>query len=115
MLFQFVVAIVGALVIAQLFAQIGARAVLGPCLLLWTLLFTLGLINDRRPYAVRAEVLRLVLIVPATAVFVPIDVGGLGTVEFWPLATAYSGASLAVLFLAHQFENVSIKKSIKYN
>ena len=39
----------------------------------------------------------------------------LGTVEFWPLATAYSGVSLAVLFLAHQFENVSIKKSIKYN
>ena len=114
-LLQFAVAIIGALVIAQIFVQLGARAVFGPCLLLWTLLYALGLINEGRPYAVRFELLRLMLIVPATAFLLPLDAGGLGAVEYWPLATAYSGVSLAVLFLAHQFENFSIKKPIKYN
>jgi hypothetical protein len=33
--------------------------------LLWTQLWTIGLINEGRPYAVRAELTRLLIVVPA--------------------------------------------------
>jgi sterol desaturase/sphingolipid hydroxylase (fatty acid hydroxylase superfamily) len=62
---QFGVAIALALGIAVLFAASGARAVLLPCVLLWALLYTLGLLNEARPYALRIELARVLMIVPA--------------------------------------------------
>jgi alkylglycerol monooxygenase len=61
---QFGVVILGALLIAEAFATIGAQVIFVPCVLLWTQLYTLGLLNDDRPYAVRFELLRLIVIVP---------------------------------------------------
>jgi sterol desaturase/sphingolipid hydroxylase (fatty acid hydroxylase superfamily) len=62
---QFVVAIIVTLAIARMFAVVGAQAVVIPCVLLWTQLWTIGLINEGRPYAVRAELTRLLIVVPA--------------------------------------------------
>ncbi len=61
---QFVVVVALALSIAEGFASKGANAVLVPCLLLWAQLYTLGLLNENRPYAVNFELLRLVVITP---------------------------------------------------
>ena len=48
---QFVVAIVGALLISELYLRRGATAVLIPCVALWLQLYTIGLLNEGRPYA----------------------------------------------------------------
>jgi hypothetical protein len=61
---QFIVVLALALFIAEVFAKNGALAILVPCLLLWSILYTLGLLNEGRPYAVRFELLRLVVVVP---------------------------------------------------
>ena len=47
-----------------MFATHGAQVVLVPCLLLWASLYTLGLLNEGRPYAARFEFVRLFLIIP---------------------------------------------------
>jgi sterol desaturase/sphingolipid hydroxylase (fatty acid hydroxylase superfamily) len=95
---QFAVAVVATLGIAALFATAGAMAVLLPCVLLWALLYTLGLLNEGRPYAVRFELARVLVIVPG---------GVLGTALtgqppvpsawLWVGAAAYLAASLAGL------------------
>jgi len=61
---QFVVVTLLALMIARAFAANGANVVLVPCLLLWMQLYTLGLLNEDRPFAVRFELFRLVIVVP---------------------------------------------------
>jgi sterol desaturase/sphingolipid hydroxylase (fatty acid hydroxylase superfamily) len=61
---QFLVVVATALLIAEVFATQGAQVVLVPCLLLWANLYTLGLLNEGRPYAARFELIRLFLIVP---------------------------------------------------
>lgn len=61
---QFLVVVATALSIAEVFATHGAQVVLVPCLLLWANLYTLGLLNEGRPYAARFELVRLCLIVP---------------------------------------------------
>ncbi|HSM30090.1 MAG TPA: hypothetical protein VK854_05265, partial [Woeseiaceae bacterium] len=62
---QFGIAIAATLGIAALFATSGAMVVLLPCVMLWVLLYTLGLLNEGRPYAVRFELARVLVIVPA--------------------------------------------------
>ena len=61
---QFLVVIVLWLFIADVFAKLGPKAVLVPCLLLWSILYTLGLLNEDRPYAARFELLRLFVVFP---------------------------------------------------
>jgi alkylglycerol monooxygenase len=61
---QFLVVVATVLSIAEVFAIHGAPVVLVPCLLLWANLYTLGLLNEGRPYAARFELVRLFLIVP---------------------------------------------------
>jgi len=61
---QFFVLIGLALFAADVFARNGAQAVLLPCFLLWPHLYTLGLLNENRPYAARFELFRLVVVVP---------------------------------------------------
>ena len=48
----------------MLYATRGVEAVVVPCLMLWALLYTLGLINEGRAYAWRFELVRLFLVVP---------------------------------------------------
>lgn len=61
---QFSVAMIGTLYIYDLFAAGEASATLVPCILLWTHLYTLGLLSESRGYAARFEMLRLIVIVP---------------------------------------------------
>ena len=70
---QFVVVAAAILGIGALFATAGAGAVLVPCLMLWTLLYTLGLLNEGRAYATRFELLRLLVVVPAGAFALSLD------------------------------------------
>jgi alkylglycerol monooxygenase len=64
-LLQFGAAVAATLGIAALFAASGAKAVLLPCILLWALLYTLGLLNEGRSCALRFELVRLLVVVPA--------------------------------------------------
>jgi len=61
---QFAVAIGLSLFITETYAELGGRAVLIPCLMLWVLLYTLGVLNDNRNYAGGFEALRLFVVVP---------------------------------------------------
>jgi sterol desaturase/sphingolipid hydroxylase (fatty acid hydroxylase superfamily) len=62
---QFGVAIAATLWIGQLFARGGASGVLIPCMFLWSLLLSLGMLNEARAYARSFEVLRLLVVVPS--------------------------------------------------
>jgi sterol desaturase/sphingolipid hydroxylase (fatty acid hydroxylase superfamily) len=95
---QFVVGIIGVLVIAELYARKGTEAVLIPCILLWIQLFTLGLLNEGRGSARRLELLRLLVAVPvlytvlqATADGMEQQTGG------WIVVAVYSILSAAWL------------------
>ena len=66
---QFGVAILATLGIGVLYAESGTTAVLVPCVMLWVHLYALGIINEGRSYAVRAELLRLLVVVP-TGMFI---------------------------------------------
>ena len=87
---QFIVAMATTLAIAQLFATVGVQAVLLPCLLLWAQLYTLGILNEGRPRAVRWETLRLLLIVPIgmAAIQVTADIALPGAI-LWSMTAAY--------------------------
>jgi len=63
-IFQFVVAVIGILWIGSVFASDGAAAVLVPCLILWTTLYSVGLLSEGRANAIRFEVVRLLVIMP---------------------------------------------------
>ncbi|MCK5326454.1 MAG: hypothetical protein KAJ57_10605, partial [Woeseiaceae bacterium] len=108
---QFCVAVAAMLTIGALFAISGVKAVMVPCLLLWALLYTLGLLNEGRPYATRFELLRLLIIVPA-------GVAGLsfGTTAvvlgpwLWPAAGGYLLVSIFGMYRAVREVN---KKELK--
>jgi sterol desaturase/sphingolipid hydroxylase (fatty acid hydroxylase superfamily) len=100
---QFLVALAGALAIAELYVRGGTWAVLVPCILLWAQLYTLGLINDGRPYAVRFELARLVLVTPlgVTGLVMRSDIGVSGS-WLWGLAAAYVLISLVFLSMTYK-------------
>lgn len=89
-LFQFAVAIVVTLGIARQFADGGANSVFVACLLLWAQLWTIGLLNEGREFAVRAELARLVLLLPAGVALQP--------GAWWLPVIAYVGVSVLGLF-----------------
>ena len=87
---QFGVAILATLGIGVLYAESGTTAVLVPCVMLWVLLYALGIINEGRSYAVRAELLRLLVVVP-TGVFV--------MAMSWPADAAIPAAAATAAYL----------------
>ena len=93
---QFVIAIAASLWIGARFAAVGANGVLIPCVMLWIQLYTLGLLSEGRDYARRAELLRLILIVPS-GVALMVFAGQLdpGNRELLILIAAYVLASLS--------------------
>jgi sterol desaturase/sphingolipid hydroxylase (fatty acid hydroxylase superfamily) len=105
---QFGVAIVVTLGIGVLFAASGAKAVLLPCVLLWAMLYTLGILNEGHPYAVRAERARLLLVVPAGVLGVTVT-GQPPTPPSWLWAgtALYVLASLVALGLAARERNLN--------
>ena len=103
---QFGIAVALTLGIAVLFASAGAMAVLLPCVLLWAMLYTLGLLNERRPYAMRFELARVLLIVPAGALGIVLTgQPPLPSVWLWAGVAGYVAASLAGLQWAAQLKD----------
>ena len=64
LVWQFVAAAFGVLWIGNLFAQSGTQAVLLPCVLLWSTLYSFGSLSESRSYALRFELVRLFGILP---------------------------------------------------
>jgi len=97
---QFIIGIVGALMIAELYAQQGAVAVLIPCLMLWLQLYTLGILNEGRGQARRIEWLRLLVAVPALFLLLQGMVEGIDQpMAGWIVVAIYSIASAIWLWL----------------
>jgi alkylglycerol monooxygenase len=61
---QFIALLAVFVFIADAYAVRGAGAVFVPCLLMWTQLYTIGLLSENRPYAVRFELVRLLIVLP---------------------------------------------------
>ena len=103
-MFQFVSAILVTLVITQNLVGSGLRVALLPCLMLWALLYTMGLLNSGRENAATLEVLRLVVL--NWLVGLALQYNGIAvSSEGWILAVGYTAISLAWLF--------RVKKPIK--
>jgi alkylglycerol monooxygenase len=90
---QFAVVIVTALLISEAFASIGAKQVFVPCLFLWTQLYTLGLLNECRPYAARFESVRLVVVLPVGLLALDLSLLTM-TPLLWSIASFYILGSL---------------------
>ena len=88
---QFIIGIIGALLIAELYARRGTEAVLVPCVLLWIQLYTLGLLNEDRPSARRLEYLRLLVAVPILYLLLEATADGLEPqTAGWGIVAIYS-------------------------
>ncbi len=96
---QFAVAVGLTLYIAQLFASSGVAAVVLPCIGLWLLLWSIGLLNDGRTLAVRTEAVRLVATVPALMLLQGF-IGEPPTGAAWLAAAGYVATSLIALYVA---------------
>ena len=98
---QFGVAVAATLGIAVLFATSGATGVLLPCVLLWVLLYTLGLLNEGRPYAARAERARLLVVMPTGVLGIVLASPALLPAAWlWTGTVIYVAASLSALHRA---------------
>ena len=64
---QFVVAIAAVIWIGDLYAK--GESVIVPCVALWTLLLTLGFLNEGRETARKLEIMRLLIIVPIVILY----------------------------------------------
>jgi len=97
-LLQFLAGAILTLWISVLFATQGARAVIVPCVLLWALLYTLGLFNENRACARRFELLRLLIVVPLGAV-------ASGPLPAWLVGVAASYVLVSIFGLTLSFKN----------
>jgi hypothetical protein len=114
---QFGVAIAATLAIGALYAAAGAMAVLLPCILLWAQLYTLGLLNEGRRYALRFERARLLLIVPAGMLGIAATgFAGVAPSWLWAGTAMYLAGSLAGLYRASRVDNeIDLKQSVVTN
>jgi len=107
-LYQFLVGIFGALLIAHWYAAEGAVGVVIPCGLLWVQLYTLGLLNEGRAGARRLEWLRLVLVTPGFLILQHWLGDGLAAAA-WGVALAYVFASTVWLAAIRPEERTQVK------
>jgi sterol desaturase/sphingolipid hydroxylase (fatty acid hydroxylase superfamily) len=105
---QFGVAILATLGIGVLYADSGAAGIVVPCAMLWVLLYTLGIINEGRPYAVRAELLRLLVVLPAGTLVMAATHPG----DMTATATLATAGYVLVSVAALQFANGSSRKTV---
>ncbi len=109
-LVQFLVSIIGTLIIAELYLQQGAAAVLLPCILLWLQLYTIGLLNDGRTYARRFELLRLLVGVPLLFLLLPAGIAGFeSSVPVWTFVAIYLVLSSLWLLRIPASEDIGLK------
>jgi len=90
---QFAVAILTALLIAEAFAATGTKFVFVPCILLWTQLYTLGLLNEDRSHAARLEALRLIVVLPIGLLALNAELLAM-TPSIWVIVSVYVLGSL---------------------
>ncbi len=101
---------------AKLYAEQGAYAVLVPCLLLRATLYTLGLFTEARSYAVRFELIRLLMIVPLSVAPMMANSHIVQSAdEAWLIAGLYSLASVAGLKNATADKHRQARKVIDIN
>jgi len=107
--FQFAFAIVAVLWIGELYVQSGVRAVVIPCLAVWVLLLSIGLLNEGRERARSFEFLRLLVFVPAS--LLALHATGEGVPQLaWLAAAVYTLASSAWLLLTKTQKLVVLKQ-----
>jgi hypothetical protein len=87
------VAIFAIIWISVLYATQGLQAVVVPCLMFWTLLWSIGMLNDGKRNAIRFEMFRLFLVMPAGLYGLLQSVG-----SEWPPQTAWTVLAIYVLF-----------------
>jgi hypothetical protein len=93
---QFMLGIVGALVIAEQYLQGGARLVFIPCVMLWLQLYAIGLLNEGRPGARRIELLRVLIAMPVLYLLaLQSDIGVEASALGWIILAAYAIGSAA--------------------
>jgi len=106
---QFVIGLIGTLIIAELYVRKGTEAVLIPCILLWLQLYTLGLLNEGRSSARRLEWLRLLVAVPVVFLLWWAGVDGMQQYAgAWMVVVVYSIASAAWLALIPSADQLPI-------
>ena len=104
---QFVVAIIVILWIGDVYAKQGAQAVLIPCIGLWLLLLSLGLLNEGRASARALEFLRLFVVVPLLLWLLNMSVTTVSTVA-WLLTAAYVLGSAMWLAFSPKKELINV-------
>ncbi len=91
---QFVIAIVAALWIGEVYIERGAASVLIPSAALWLLLLSLGMLNEGRHWATKFEIVRLAALVPLSLLAWHFTAGGLPATT-WAAAGIYVVLSVA--------------------
>ncbi|MEQ9564047.1 MAG: sterol desaturase family protein, partial [Woeseiaceae bacterium] len=95
---QFLVAVLTVLWIGNLYAAHGLAEVIVPCALLWIQLYSIGLLTERKKYAVRFELIRLVCLLPLGLLALAAwSTAVRGDALVWSLLGAYLAGSLAGL------------------
>ena len=106
---QFVIGLIGTLIIAELYVRKGTEAVLIPCILLWLQLYTVGLLNEGRSSARRLEWLRLLVAVPVIFLLWWAGVDGMQQYTgAWMVVVVYLIASAAWLALIPSADELPI-------
>ena len=106
---QFVIGLIGTLIIAELYVRKGTEAVLIPCILLWLQLYTVGLLNEGRSSARRLEWLRLLVAVPVVFLLWWAGVDGMQQYAgAWMVVVVYLIASAAWLALIPSADELPI-------
>ena len=101
---QFGVTTAATLAIGLLFAVDGLEAVVVPSLMLWALLYTIGLFNEGRPAAVRVELLRLFLVMPAGTLVIQLTkLPAVDVSVLWLSSISYVLLSLLLLGYKNSF------------
>jgi sterol desaturase/sphingolipid hydroxylase (fatty acid hydroxylase superfamily) len=109
---QFVVAIAAVLWISELYLAQGLAAVVLPCLALWFLLYSLGMLNEGRAWARRIELLRLLVVVPALVIAFAATQHDLSGAA-WVAAAVYVLGSTAWLVMVRFNDNKVVLNQIE--
>ena len=108
-LVQFAFAIAAVLWIGLLSIESGARGVIVPCLAVWVLLYSIGMLNEGRERAQSFELLRLLAILPALLLAQHLTQGPLPQLA-WVAAGVYMLASATWLLLSRSESFIYIKQ-----
>jgi hypothetical protein len=96
---QFLIAVLAVLWIGKLYVEHGLAEVLLPCTLLWIQLYSIGLLTERRKFAMRFELIRLLCLWPlGMLALLSWSSSVPGHALAWTLFGAYLACSLAGLY-----------------